>query len=73
MMIDRKRGQNVQRETWIEGKLMEGETWGERKQRKEEQNDCWKVQYGERVDRQREEEKDKGANADVRARKDAHI
>lgn len=72
-MIDRKRGQHVQRETWAEGKLMEGETWGERKQRKEEQKGCRKVQYGERVDRQSEEEKDKGATADIRASKDARI
>lgn len=30
MVIDRKRGQNVWRETWAGGKLMEGETYGER-------------------------------------------
>lgn len=45
MVIDRKRGLNVQRETWVGAKLMEGGIgWGGGR----------KVQYGERVDRQRE-------------------
>lgn len=45
MVIDRKRGQNVWRETWAGGKLMEGETYagGER-----EREDSRNVQYGER-------------------------
>ena len=34
-MIDRKRGQHVSRETWAEGKLMEGETWMEREKQRE--------------------------------------
>lgn len=50
MVIDRKRGLNVQRETWVGAKLMEGGIgWG-----------CGrKVQYGERVDRQREKREKK--------------
>lgn len=49
MVIDRKRGLNVQRETWVGAKLMEGGIgWGGGR----------KVQYGERVDRQREKRED---------------
>lgn len=54
-VIDRKRGQNVWRETWAGGKLMEGETYGGR----EREEDGRKVQYGERVDGQRERERRK--------------
>ena len=36
MVIDRKRGQNVWRETWAGGKLMEGETYERERERERE-------------------------------------
>ena len=51
MVIDRKRGQNVWRETWAGGKLMEGETY--ERERERERENSRKVQYGERKEQEK--------------------